>query len=135
MAHPYAQPEVIPAAEFLADVPQTIVAAVAAALLQPDGPRRQVYLVVDDQHLLAGDLKISRHGLKGAAALVHKNGGLEQPAVHAGGVEPRQFAEKPLFRRELELALRRQAVHKPEAGVMTGGGIIRAWIAQARDES
>src|SRR5690606_17525133 len=117
------------------DVAQAVLAAVAAIELQPGHARRQVQLVVGDQHLLRLDLPVAQGRHHRLAGQVHEGGRLEQAQVLPARADPGGLAEQLGFQAEAGAGAFRQGVQKPEPGVVPGSGVFGTGIAQSDDES
>ena len=117
------------------DVAQTIVASVAAALLEAGTAGGQVELVVSNQHLRNGNLEEICQCGGCLTTAVHEGGRNQQADRFAfkgeGGGEAEIFL---VFGKEDALASG-QGVYIPDAGIVAGVFVFAARIAQAHDQS
>src|ERR1700675_1255480 len=83
-------PEIFP--EMRDRVAQTIVAAVAAPLLQTPAPHRQIKFVVRHQDLFRRDLEEIAQLPDRQAAAIHVGGRLQEYEIRAADADPRGLA-------------------------------------------
>src|SRR5271155_2030156 len=110
------------APETLADmcdrVAQSIVAAVAATLLQPHGTYRQVQFIVHNQDFFGRDLEEIADLTNREAAAVHIRGGLEQRDFAVGHGDASGLARELAVIAKLSTMAAREQVHEPETRIV-----------------
>src|SRR5690606_13766031 len=117
------------------DVPQAIVAGVASAALELDLTWQQIQLIVQYQHLLGHQLVKPQQGACGLTRTVHEGGrlgdddglALVTPLGHPG--------REGFYEGEGGVQVIGQMIGKPEARVMAGRFVFRAWVTQAYDQA
>ena len=135
MADAEAQAPEVGGAQLRGDVAQTVVAGVAAALLQAHLTRVDVELVVRDEDLLGRDLVVLRGGLHGAAGVVHEREGLQEPNLTLAHADAAHFRlELALFAHDGAFAAR-ERVDEAEPGVVTGARVFGAGVPEPHDQT
>jgi hypothetical protein len=127
------QSQEVTAAQMRNQVTQTIVSAVATALLQPDCSRRQVQVIVYNKDAAARDLVERSQRCDRQAAAVHEIHRLLQPAVMARDAAASKLAFEFTLDLEYRTAASGNLVHKPEPGVMPGLFVLFAGVTQTGD--
>gem|GEM_PF-2966775 len=122
------------AAQMADQITQTIMATMTTALFQPDGTRRQIQLIVNNQNLLQRNFKKPRQRTDCLAAAVHKSHWFLQAALVAVQQTARYLAVEPLFQTEALPATLYQFIDKPKPGVMPGWFVFRTGVAQSDDK-
>ena len=116
------------------EIAQTVMAAVPPPPFQPDRTGWQIQLVVDNQDLVQRDLEERRQRTDRLAAAIHIGHGFLQAALVAAYKTACHFAHESPFRAETLLAVPYQFIDKPKPGIMPGGFILGAGIAESDDE-
>src|SRR3990172_6741206 len=134
MADADAQAHVVRRAELLGYIGEAVVAAVAAADLEPHRPRRQVEIVVRHQHPPGRYLVIPGERGDRVAAVVKEGGGPQQPNLRARDGAPADVGAEARLVLEPRVRAGKQRLQKTEPGVVPGFRILRARVAQADDQ-
>ena len=92
-----AQPDEIVAAEMIDNVAQSIVAAVAAALLEARCTGRQIEFIVHDHNTCGGNLVETCDRTDRFAAAIHEAGRFRQPAFATIDNCPAEFSAELCF--------------------------------------
>jgi hypothetical protein len=114
------------------DVLQPVVAGGAAALLHLHRARREIELVVRHQDVGGRDLEEAREHLHRPPARVHEVLRQHQPGAARLVAADQRLELGVLAQRRVRL--RREALDQPEAGVVPGGLVAVARVAEADDE-
>lgn len=131
VANPEAQAPIIVGAELVMDVAQAVVTRVTAAELEFDLARHDVELVMGDQDFIGRDLEETRQGTNGLAGQVHEGLRFEQPdGVTCQAGAGHQTVEIFLHG-QAGLQFSRERVDPPKPGIVAGGFVIWAGVAQA----
>src|SRR5690606_32589469 len=128
-----AQPPVVVGVEVGGSVLQSVVAAEAAAELQPQLAGRDVELVVHDEDLGGLDAVEARQRADGLAGAVHEGLWHQQP--HAGFARIGDQTVETGFEREVRAERVGEPLTKPKPGVVPGFGIFGARIAETDDQT
>ncbi len=131
MADAYAQAPVVAGAQLGVDVAQAVVAGVAAAELELGLAGNDVELVVCHQDFLRGDLEEAGEGGHRFARNVHEGQWLQQPDGVPGDGGAGDAPVVTLVEHGHHLEFARECLGPPEPGVVAGGFVFRARVAQA----
>src|SRR5450432_2795319 len=116
-------------------VPQAIVAAMAAPLLEAHRADGKVELVMRHEDFRGWDLVEVAQLSDRQAAAIHVGRGLQQHDLKSLDVDLRGLARIFSIVAKLPAVTARKQLHKPETRVMPGHLMFRSWIAQADDDS
>src|SRR4051794_16609017 len=131
-----ADPEVVLGAGRPGDRPQAVVAALAAAALEPDGGEGEVELVVDDDEVGGVHVVVVQQAADRAAGLVHVRRRPGEDDAPAG--QPSLTGERAgpgaLAGGELETGAGGQLLEHHDPDVVPVAGVARAGIAEPDDQ-
>lgn len=88
-----------------------------------------------DEDAFRRNAEVTRHGANGLATVIHEGRRLEQPEIAAIDRQSAGQAVQTAFGAEGRSMTCRDAVNEPEADVVSGRLIARAWISQAHDQA
>ena len=106
-----------------------------AALLELALAGQEIELVVRDQDLRRVDLEEAGERSDRLAGEVHVGRRLQEPDGLAADRGSRGEAEVAALGHQRDAQARGDLVDEPEAGVVAGGGVFRARVAEADDQS
>ncbi len=134
MPYPDAQAIEAVAAELFNNVPQAVVPAVPATLLEPHHARLEIDFIVNDHDLFNGDPVVVGDGANRLAAPVHEGLRLAKPAVHAVRLQAADLRIERGLRAKRQGVFSGQEIDEPESRVVPGPGVFRARISEAHDK-
>jgi hypothetical protein len=116
------------------DIPQAIVATVAAALLKSGAAGWDIQFIVSHKNLLRLNLKETGHCRNSLATAIHKCCGNQQPQVVTGKRNTSGQSKKARFFLQRCPALSGQCLYEVGTGVMASAPVFTTGVAQSNNE-
>ena len=116
----------------LLNVSQSVVSAIRAVALQPEGPERQSHVVTDHKQPLLVDILLVQPVAHSIATEVHKRGRLQHDDLPA---LQRRLSDKAIaFVLKNDIGRLCKSVQYHKSGVVSGLGILVAGITQTHNQ-
>ena len=118
---------------FLHNIPEPVVTAVTTFQFEADHSRLQIQLIINHQDFLIRNTVEAGERYDAIAAQIHESLGRDNADGMVVKAEASDQPLIPLFIFQCEPEGLLNFLNKPEAGIVTGMGVLVSWITQTGD--